>query len=129
MTPRRPPPAAMPRRQPAAAAAAAALAALLALVALAPRAAAAVSEFTPSVVMTNFGEMGQPCIQMVDNALKLKANSVKFVPTVHYWGNAERIDKFCYRWEAARREAARKLRGGSSSLFGACRTQLRPLGN
>jgi hypothetical protein len=28
-----------------------------------------VAEFTPSVVMTNMGEMGAPCFTMVDNAL------------------------------------------------------------
>jgi hypothetical protein len=84
------------RRAPAAAAAAAAAALLL--LSLAAPAAAKPSEFTPSVVMTNFGEMGAPCFQMVDNAARLNANSIKFVPTVHYWGNAEHIGRFCYRW-------------------------------
>jgi hypothetical protein len=78
-------------------AAAAAAALLLLLLAAASPAAARVSEFTPSIVMTNMGEMGQPCLQMVDNAARLNANSVKFVPTVHYWGNAEHIGKYCYR--------------------------------
>lgn len=81
---------------PAALAAALALALALCLPA-APLADAAAAEFTPSVVMTNFGEMGAPCIKMVDNASKLNANGVKFVPTVHYWGTAEKIDRFCYR--------------------------------
>jgi hypothetical protein len=76
---------------------AAALGAALALALLPAFAAAGVSEFTPSIVMTNFGEMGQPCLTIVDNAAKLNANQIKFVPTVHYWGTAESIDKFCYR--------------------------------
>ncbi|KAI8466523.1 MAG: hypothetical protein J3K34DRAFT_433415 [Monoraphidium minutum] len=72
--------------------------AAIALVALAASpAAAAVSEFVPSVVLTNMGDMGQPCIQMVDNAAKLKSNSIKFVPTVHYWGSAEQIGRYCIR--------------------------------
>ncbi|GBG00356.1 hypothetical protein Rsub_13088 [Raphidocelis subcapitata] len=80
---------------------AAALAAAAALLLAAPApAAAAVAEFVPSVVMTNFGEMGGPCFSMVDKAASLNANSIKFVPTVHYWGSADRIDKYCYRDES-----------------------------
>ncbi|KAI8466695.1 MAG: hypothetical protein J3K34DRAFT_432891 [Monoraphidium minutum] len=77
-----------------------ALAVVAAALALAAApAGAAVAEFTPSIVMTNFGEMGAPCLQMVDNAAKLNANQIKFVPTVHYYGSESRIDSYCYRNE------------------------------
>lgn len=56
------------------------------------------AEFSPSVVLTNLGEMGAPCHQMVQNAINTGAKSIKFVPTVHYWGSEKHIDKFCIRW-------------------------------
>lgn len=55
------------------------------------------AEYSPSVVVTNLDEMGGPCLTMVQNALQYNAKSIKFVPTVHYWGSEKHIDSFCYR--------------------------------
>jgi hypothetical protein len=94
---------------------AAALAAVALLLAAPAPVAAGVAEFVPSVVMTNFGEMGGPCFAMVDKAAGLNANSIKFVPTVHYWGSAERIDKYCYRWVS--KTSQRPLAARGPALF------------
>jgi hypothetical protein len=65
-----------------------ALAALCVVLLLAPaRVSAGGAEFSPSVVLTTVREMENNCEAMVDNALALNAQSIKFVPTVHFQGS------------------------------------------
>ena len=71
--------------------------ALLGAAAAAPALGRNAAEFSPSIVLTNMGEMGQPCHQMVQRAIATNAKSIKFVPTVHYYGSETHIDKFCLR--------------------------------
>lgn len=73
------------------------VAACAALAALAPTADAAGAEFTPSVVLTTVKEMENNCEQMVDNALTLNSKSIKFVPTVHFYGSETNINSYCFR--------------------------------
>lgn len=56
------------------------------------------AEFTPSVVLTTMKEMENSCEQMVDNALTLNSKSIKFVPTVHFYGSETNINSYCYRY-------------------------------
>lgn len=67
------------------------------LAALLVTAAAKGGEFSPSVVLTTVDEMQNNCEQMVDNALKLNSKSIKFVPTVHYYGSETSLNSYCYR--------------------------------
>jgi hypothetical protein len=71
--------------------------ALLGAAAAAPALGRTGAEFSPSIVLTNMGEMGQPCHQMVQRAIATNARSIKFVPTVHYYGSETHIDRFCLR--------------------------------
>lgn len=73
------------------------VAACAAFAALAPTADAAGAEFTPSVVLTTVKEMENNCEQMVDNALALNSKSIKFVPTVHFYGSETNINSYCFR--------------------------------
>jgi len=73
--------------------------ALLGAAAAAPALGRNAAEFSPSIVLTNMGEMGQPCHQMVQRAIATNAKSIKFVPTVHYYGSETHIDRFCLRDE------------------------------
>lgn len=70
---------------------------LLCLAALLTSAAAKGGEFSPSVVLTTVEEMQNNCEQMVANALKLNSRSIKFVPTVHYYGSETSLNSYCYR--------------------------------
>jgi hypothetical protein len=71
---------------------------LLCLAALLAHAAAKQGgEFSPSVVLTSLDEMANNCDQMVNNALQLNAKSIKFVPTVHYYGSESSLNSYCYR--------------------------------
>lgn len=54
-------------------------------------------EFSPSVVLTSLDEMRDNCEQMVDKALMLNSKSIKFVPTVHYYGSESALNSFCIR--------------------------------
>jgi hypothetical protein len=54
-------------------------------------------EFSPSIVLTSLDEMANNCDQMVNNALQLNAKSIKFVPTVHYYGSESSLNSYCYR--------------------------------
>jgi hypothetical protein len=54
-------------------------------------------EFSPSVVLTSFEEMQNNCESMVRNALSLNAKSIKFVPTVHYYGSESSLNSYCFR--------------------------------
>lgn len=58
---------------------------------------AAGAEFTPSIVLTTVKEMESNCEQMVDNALTLNSKSIKFVPTVHFYGSETNINNYCFR--------------------------------
>uniref|UniRef100_A0A383VIG4 Glycoside hydrolase family 5 domain-containing protein n=1 Tax=Tetradesmus obliquus TaxID=3088 RepID=A0A383VIG4_TETOB len=64
---------------------------------LASAAAKQGGEFSPSVVLTSLDEMANNCDQMVNNALQLNAKSIKFVPTVHYYGSESSLNSYCYR--------------------------------
>jgi len=64
---------------------------------LAATSEAAGAEFTPSVVLTTVKEMENNCEQMVNNALTLNSKSIKFVPTVHFYGSETNINSYCYR--------------------------------
>jgi hypothetical protein len=58
---------------------------------------AAGAEFSPSVVLTTVREMESNCEAMVANALAFGSKSIKFVPTVHFYGSAQQISSYCYR--------------------------------
>lgn len=60
-------------------------------------AAAKAGEFSPSVVLTTVREMENNCEAMVNAALATNAKSIKFVPTVHFYGSETSIDSYCYR--------------------------------
>lgn len=68
------------------------------LAALLATAAAKEGEFFPSVVITTVDELQNNCQQMVNNALKLNSRSIKFVPTVHYYGSETNLNSYCYRY-------------------------------
>ena len=96
---------------------------LSALLAAPARVAAGVrgSEFSPTVVMTNLGEMGDKCLGMVDRALGFNAKSIKFVPTVHYYGGEDHITSFCIRDESWACQAASPANiARFTSLLSAC---------
>lgn len=84
------------------------VAACAAFAALAPTADAAGAEFTPSVVLTTVKEMENNCEQMVDNALALNSKSIKFVPTVHFYGSETNINSYCFRYDWGSCEAPNK---------------------
>ncbi|KAF8071022.1 hypothetical protein HT031_001104 [Scenedesmus sp. PABB004] len=52
--------------------------------------------------------MANNCESMVSNALTLNSKSIKFVPTVHYYGSESSLNSFCFRQNWGSCEAPNK---------------------